>query len=991
MQLYLLGTFLLQDHAVTIRLPRRKVEALLAYLALYPQEHTREYLAALFWGDVPDELARTSLRTALGVLRKHIAPAVILAERATIQLNPDFDLWVDARVLEKTHRAARSETIALQDLEAVCNLYRGELLTEFYEEWLVPLREHYRQAYLDVLLRCVQQLRAASEYARALQIAQRVLATDPAQENAFQHIMFCYAALGDRQAALNVYAQCVSALERELNVAPSSETVALHAWITQASYPIALSAARVTNLPIPLNSFIGRQRELEQIKRLLTQDDERTLSEMGIGRSSFVVRLVTLTGAGGSGKTRLALQVGIDFLETFHDGVWWVELASLTDKALVPWAVAKALGVREQAAQPIEETLLEWLTQAHPRKLLLILDNCEHLIDACAQLTDTLLRACPNLKILATSREPLRVQGEQVWQVPTLTVPDTNNVTLSEVLMSYEAIRLFVERAQLVNPDFRLTEGNAFAVAKICERLDGIPLALELAAARVNVLSVEELAARLGDRFNVLTNGPRAALPRQQTLRALIDWSFDLLTPAERILFWRLGVFSGGRTLTAVQAVCAGGEVASEQVLDLLARLVSKSLLSAREKLGETRYSFLDSIKQYAREKLRASGESDTMRDKHLAYYLKYAQQAESALAGPEQALWMAKLELDHYNFRSALEWAFATAQMEAAFSLAARLWRFWKVRGHYSEGRGWYGRLLAADTASNASPQARAAVLYAAGMLAYYQSDFANAEQFQRSCLELERALQNEIGTARALAGLGLVLRAQAKYVAAQVHFEQALALGRAHNQLEIRASCLRYLGLVAVAQGDYTRAVALYEQALPEHEQLGDAEALANLYNNLAIALTYLGAYDRAQSLNQASLAIRRKLDDLHGMALSLHTLSYYARVRGDWAGAQVLLGEALKLYQRLGTKENTIECLESIAFCAYQLGEWERATLLYSAAEQLRETFYIPRSLPSQQEFENEVAQVRAQFLDFETAWGAGRALTLEQASARALKGK
>ncbi|MBI4671532.1 MAG: hypothetical protein HY741_07680 [Chloroflexi bacterium] len=645
MQLYLLGTFLLQQGNKQVRLPRRKVEALLAYLVLHPQAHSREQLAALLWGEASDELARTSLRTALGVLRKHVHPEIVVTDRTTLQLNPQFALWVDVHQLERAHREAivLGHHVSSEELHAQCDLYRGELLTEFYEDWIPPLREQYRIQHLDLLLLWVQQLRASSEYTPAIHVAQRVLTMDPANERAFQHLMFCHIAQGDRQAAFNAYTQCVRALREELDVAPMAETTALADWITQSAPAGAATAARITNLAMPLSSFVGRQREMVTRKETIQR-----------------ARLVTLTGAGGSGKTRLAVQAGTDLIDAFHDGVWWVELAALNDATQAPSALAKALGVHEQPERTLTETLVDWLGA---RKLLLILDNCEHVIGACAELAEKILSACAGVKILATSREALRLTGEQVWNVPTLAVPDANSTTLTELLMSYEAIRLFVERARVVKPDFGLTDQNAFPVVKICQRLDGIPLALELAAARVNVLSPEELAARLRDRFTLLTSGQRTVLPRQQTLRALIDWSFDLLSPPERTLFWRLGVFSGGRTLAAMEAVCAGDGIAPEQVLDLLSRLVSKSLLYTAEKNSETRYSFLDSIKQYAREKLRDSGESDALKNRHLAYYQELAEQAQVELAGPQQAHWMRRLELDHYNLRNALEWAYTAGQ----------------------------------------------------------------------------------------------------------------------------------------------------------------------------------------------------------------------------------------------------------------------------------------------------------------------------------------
>ena len=425
-----------------------------------------------------------------------------------------------------------------------------------------------------------QALRSRSEYDRAIETAHRLLATDPANERAYHHLIFCFIALGNRPAALEAYSQCVRALEEELAVAPSPETKALYEWIKQTPSESPSLASRITNLPIPLTTFIGRQREMAEVKRVLKDEGGRlkdeTREQNSIPHSSFI-RLVTLTGAGGTGKTRLAIQVGADLIDTFHDGVWWVDLSVLADPALVPDSVAKALGLEEVADRPLFETIAQFIYAKH---LLLVLDNCEHLIAACSQFAGTWLTACPNLKILATSREPLGLTGEVVWQVPTLSTPAPFWLSAAQLWLSYESVRLFVERARAVKSDFALTDQNAASVAQICRRLDGIPLALELAAARVILLTPEEISARLGDRFDLLTHGSRTALPRQQTLRALIDWSYNLLSEDERCLFRRLSVFTGGFTLEAAQAL--GREVVpASGLLDPLARLVVKSLVLA--------------------------------------------------------------------------------------------------------------------------------------------------------------------------------------------------------------------------------------------------------------------------------------------------------------------------------------------------------------------------------------------------------------------------
>ncbi|MBI5652282.1 MAG: hypothetical protein HZC40_17840 [Chloroflexi bacterium] len=579
-RLFLLGTLRVERNAHTLHLPTRKIESLLAYLVLHPQPHSRDKLAALLWGELNDEHARASLRVALSTLRKELGDELLLTDRETIQLNPGFPIWVDAREISNFKfqisdcADSQSEILNLKS-----EIYRGDLLTDFYDEWIAPERARLRDAYHDILFRLIQHARAQSEYARAIELAQKLLDNDPANEAAHQHLIFCYAVMGDRDAARKQYAECRRVLRAELDVAPAPETTALY------ERALAQADARdhdalFTNLPIPLTSFVGRRDDLAHVKSLIAK-----------------TRLLTLTGAGGCGKTRLALETATHRARENHfkDGVWWVDLAALTDPGLTPQTIALTFGLREPAGIPLTTMLVNFL---RAKKLLLIVDNCEHLLDACAQLIGTLMSACPTLHIVATSREILNISGEVAWRVPSLALPAPAPVPPLAQLREYDAIQLFDERARAVARNWRLAE-NAAPVVQICARLDGIPLAIELAAARLQVLSAREIAARLDDRFNLLTSENRGALPRHQTLRATMDWSYDLLSDAERALLRRLSVFAGGFALEAVEGACAeeqGGRGAGETqnapllprppapLLDLLTALIDKSLVVVEAK-----------------------------------------------------------------------------------------------------------------------------------------------------------------------------------------------------------------------------------------------------------------------------------------------------------------------------------------------------------------------------------------------------------------------
>jgi predicted ATPase/class 3 adenylate cyclase len=677
------------------------------------------------------------------------------------------------------------------------------------------------------------------------------------------------------------------------------------------------------NLPVQLTSFIGREREKAEVKRLLS-----------------TTRFLTLTGSGGAGKTRLALQAAAEALEQFPDGVWLVELAVLSDPSLVPKAVASALGVLEQPSRGLTETLADAL---RGKSVLVILDNCEHLVAACAHLTTAILRTCPDLRILATSREVLGVTGETAWHVPSLSVPDPQRLPPLDRFTEYEAVRLFIDRAMASAPQFALMSSNAPAVAQVCHRLDGIPLAIELAAARVKVLTVEQIASRLDDRFRLLTGGSRTALPRQQTLRAAMDWSYDLLAPKERAVLRRLSVFAGGYTLEAAEAVCAGKRVKEREVLDLLTQLVDKSLVNTETLGGEVRYRMPETIRQYAQDRLIASGETGEVRTHHRAWYLGLAEGLDAAMSGPEQTTWLNRLEVEHDNLRAALGWSSSDQDdAEVRLRLAAALHWFWQLHTHWSEGRKWLE--IALDGSRNIKSTARSMALCSRGAVAWRQGDYGTAKDLCEESLALSREMSDQRGIAWALMWRGLVAMRQEDFDAATTMFAESLDLSRKLENGWQTAVVLAQMGAMARLRGNYRHAVALCEE----------------------------------------SLALSRTLGAKWSIAYAFRLTGHAVRLQGDSRRAMELYTENLKLFAAVGDKWGTTECIEGLALICSGQGNFEQAARLFGAAEAARETFGItmPRPEAGDQKHFWAAIRDRPEGTAFATAWAEGRAMTLEQ---------
>ncbi len=659
----------------------------------------------------------------------------------------------------------------------------------------------------------------------------------------------------------------------------------LHPQLRQEFPALRSLESTPNNLPKQATSFIGRERELAEARKLL----ENT-------------RLLTLTGAGGIGKTRLALRVAAEMMDAYQDGVWLVELAALSDPSRVPQTVATVLGLREHAGKRLNSTLAEHLRS---KQLLLVLDNAEHLAADCAKLADVFLRQCPHVVMLVTSREGLRVPGEQTYRVPSLSMPDPARAVTGAEISQFESARLFIERAQLHVATFAVTDQIASALASICARLDGIPLAIELAAARVRSMSLGEINNRLDERFRLLTGGWSTALPRQQTLRALIDWSYDLLVDAEQALLCRLSVFAGGWTLEAAEEVCSRAGVSDLAVLDLLTSLADKSLVLHEERNGATRYRLLDTMRDYARDRLRESGEEAQWKGRHLRYFLSVAEEAEPQLTGGNQEAVLGELEMEHDNLLAALAWAAAPGgDALSGLRLAGAVWRFWYVRGYLGEGRAWLSSLLLAAKPDARTAAARAKILTGAGGLARRQGDFSAARALHEEGLRIQRELDDLPGIAASLNALGIVAREQGDYLSAQAMYEESLGLRRELGDRRGIAASLNNLGLVAQHHGDYSRARAFYTESTMVFRELGDGQALASALTNLGLVACQQCDYSAAQALYQESANRFLALRDRWGIAWSLEGLGSVAAGLNNPIRAARIWGAAQRLRREIGS---------------------------------------------------------------------------------------
>jgi predicted ATPase/class 3 adenylate cyclase len=727
--------------------------------------------------------------------------------------------------------------------------------------------------------------------------------------------------------------------------------------LPQAFPPLKSLVTLPNNLPRHLTTFVGRASDVAEVRQLTTE-----------------APLVTLTGPGGVGKTRLCLQVAAELLDNFADGAWLVELETVADANLVGQQIAVALGIAEASDADAREAILGHLRS---REALLILDNCEHIIDACAQLANALLRTCPGLRILTTSREALGVPGERLYPVRSLSLPTGKRLTAQAVADS-EAVNLFVERAQAADPQFELTDDNVSPIAEICRRLDGIPLAIELAAARVRALTPQQIADRLDDRFRLLTGGSRTVMPRHQTLRAAIEWSFDLLPDAERNVLWRLSVFSGTFSLESAEAVCVGPDVEDFEVIDLLTRLVEKSLVVHQAE----RYRLLETLRGLARDRALEAGETAGAYERHRDWYLQFVRGAAGAFfRGPESAATLDRLEAEHDNLRAALAWSLnEPGGARAALELAAGLWRFWEIRGYVSEGRQWLERVLAVSAMEETAT--RADVLTAAGILAANQGDHASAVRYHEQSLALHERLGDLRSIQFALNNLANATLHEGDVARARELFERVLAIADPNDPTF--AFVLVSLGDVIDRQGDYEAARQRYEQAIEIiAARGGDIWADAYAQSSYGQAAARHGDHATARERYEQALTTYRGVGDKRGEARVVTLLADLATDEGDDGSAREMLYEALRIRTELADAPGICAALERFSAAATDV-DAPRAARILAAAAALRERTGARLSLASQGAVDQQLARLQAALPnDFARAWQQGSLASVDDA--------
>jgi predicted ATPase/class 3 adenylate cyclase len=729
--------------------------------------------------------------------------------------------------------------------------------------------------------------------------------------------------------------------------------------------PLSTLESRLNNLPPQPTPLVGRERELGEVRELLLSPE---------------VRLLTLTGPGGTGKTRLALQAGADLLEEFDDGVFFVSLASLTDPELFLPTVATTLGVKESSDRSLEESFKEYLRE---KELLLLLDNFEQVLEAGPALSG-LLSAAPGLKVLATSRIPLGLYGGREYPVPPLSVPDPRRVSRVEALTHYEAVRLFIESARAVKPDFTITNESAPAVAEICVRLDGLPLAIELAAARIRMLPPKALLARLGNRLKLLTGGARDLPERQRTLRGAIEWSYDLLDEGEKVLFGRLSVFSGGRTLEAIEAVCDAKYELPVDAFDGISSLLEKNLLRQEEGPdGEPRFVMLETTHEFAREKLEQSGEAEEIKGLHAQYFLALAEETEPELKGSGER-WLEHLEAEQDNFRVALNWALQVGDTDLALRLGGALIFFWDRRGHYGEGRRWLEEALTKEGRVPATVRGKA--LGCLARMAAQQGDLDQAEAACEEGLELMRSVDDEgfAGVVLRLV-LGVVALVRGDPDRAATLTEESLTMGREQEDRWAIAGSMLNLSVIAQDRGDLGQATSLLEESLVLFRELGNKQGISYCLVNLGNVALSRGDAERGAALTEEAVALQHELGAKGELAGTLSLLAWAALLQGEHERSKALYEESLELAREAGLKPIVADCLEGLACVAETVGEESRTARLIGMADALREATAYPRDPTWTADLRPRLAAARSRLGEegWEEALAEGRAMTLEEA--------
>ena len=924
--------------------------AVLVYLAVAEPRgfHRRDTLLSLFWPELPEKRARNALNKTLHFLRSHLGEEVIESRgTAEVGLGPGR-VWTDVVFFEDALEEGRPG-------DAV-DLHRGPFLEGFHvseavelEHWIDRQRERLEARYTTALQSVAVSAAARGDPVRAADLWRKLVELDPTNSRAVIGLMESLESSGERGAALEQAARHAAILREEFDAEPDTEVEAFAHRVRQAprAAPARAAMARDT-LPWQPTTLVGRERELAALYQTMAESS---------------VRLVTLTGPGGTGKTRLAIDAAQRMRARFPDGVFFVNLGTLQDAALTGVSIARATGVTIEAGSSVIESLGSAL---HRRRCLLLLDGFETVLPAAGPVAD-LLEATDSLKVLVTSRAILRLRGERVFPVPPLSVPESESALGITELLEYGAVDLFVQRAQAADPAFQLTIENRRAVAGICAGLDGLPLAIELAAARVRLLEPAMILARLGQRFDFLRGGPLDLPERQQTLRRTFDWSYDLLTEPQQRLFRCLCVFAGGCTLEGVRDVCYSEGEEEDAVLEALSSLVDNSLLRRVPNPDEPRFEMLDTVREYGMGLLADEGELPEAQERHAHYFLKLAEGAEPALASRRQAEWVDRLESEYANVQAVLDWALEWGEIELAVRLGSALWWFLWLRGHFTEMRWRLDQALARR--SLLPPALQANLLIARGAIASVDGEHELAMTLYQEALGVERDSLNVRQVTQLLRSTAFALSRGSQYGPAAELLEESLHLAHAMESPMDVTAALRGLAKMSLHVRDYRRAREMYDEALALGRAGGDRNAEAWALYGLSEVARHVGDFDTAAALLEEGMEICRQIDSKPGIAYLRLASAHVARYQGNLAEARRRYEEALRFLHELGNRRRMAICLMGLAAVDVREKAFERALVLMGAADPMSETGGIQLAPADEAEYERAVMEIRSRMDDAE----------------------
>jgi predicted ATPase/DNA-binding SARP family transcriptional activator len=983
----LLGPFRLSlnDQTWPIEAQRRKKSSdIIKLLALQPgQRLHREQVLEALWPDLDEKSGMNNLHQNLYHARRMLEPGLsrgarsrfLTFEHETLVLYAGGPVEVDySEFLRLVNQARRQGDAAYY--EAAIRLYQGDLLPEnIYDDWTEPHRDEARSLYLAALLELARRLEQRGDLALAGHFLEQAIAKEPTTEAAHLALMQIYARSGRRMEAIQQFQTLREALVQELGEEPDEHTRAVYEQVLQQLPSLLEPPAQVEPkqallgwVPVPLSPLIGREAALQETLQLLS-----------------TTRCLTLTGAAGAGKTRLAQELASRLQGQYEGGVWWIELVALSDAQMILPAIAQVLGVHGTSQPPLKN-LLERLLG---RKTLLVLDNCEHLIDGCAEAAVQLLRSLPQLQLLATSREALGMVGEIAWVVAPLEVPDPEAELRPKELDRFESVRFLLGRIRQQQPRYELNARNAVFLAQICRRLEGLPLALELAATWVGMLSLEQVVARLDNSLRLLTRGHRGGERHHQTLEAALQWSYNLLGESEKNLFVRLSVFVGGWSLEAAEMLCADQGFAAGELAEWHSRLVRTSMVLALEEGSPLRFRMLEPVRQFGLARLETLGLAEATRKRLLECYLAEATTIAPRLTGPEQAHWYSYLSTEYENIRAVLLWS-QRAEIELGLQLAARLWRFWQVKGHAQEMLAWFEETL--PQAPLLSPAILAEACNAAGIMARTCGRYTRSFEYLEQALASRRALGDRRGEAIALNNLAVSARDQADYPKVEHYARQSLAIAREIGDQNLEALGLMNLGVAMRGQTQNEVARTYFQHSLAIFSELGEKRSIAALHNFLGGLAQDQGHWQEAHQLYQQSLELNQELGDYWGLGISTHNLATLWYEQQDYDRAWEVLLQSLNHYYRAGVRHGLNECFETMARIASRRGDLEQSSWALGVLAQLEESIGLAlsdeqRALREQMAEELILAMGRPAYLQ---AHQKGRSDSLENVYRRIFSG-